>query len=65
MKGSPKEVFPRIFKKWGITRLTFEVDNDPYARQRDMDVEKIAREFHVEVVKYVSHTLYDTERYFS
>ncbi|XP_052224895.1 cryptochrome-2-like [Dreissena polymorpha] len=62
VKGSPKEVFPRIFKKWGITRLTFEVDTEPYARQRDMDVEKIAREFHVEVVKCVSHTLYDTER---
>nr|XP_006642290.2 PREDICTED: cryptochrome-2-like [Lepisosteus oculatus] len=62
VRGSPAEVFPRLFEQWKVTRLTFEVDTEPYARQRDAQVGKIAEEHGVEVIQKVSHTLYDTER---
>lgn len=63
VRGEPKEVFPKLFKDWGVTRLTYEVDTEPYAVQRDVAVCKLAEEHGVEVVKCVSHTLYDTQRY--
>ncbi|XP_062995400.1 cryptochrome-1-like isoform X2 [Elgaria multicarinata webbii] len=62
VRGRPAEVFPRLFKKWKVTRLTFEVDTEPYARQRDAEVVTLADEHGVQVIQKVSHTLYDTER---
>ena len=63
VRGSPAEVFPTLFKEWGITKLTFEVDTEPYAGSRDEEIEKIAASNGVEAVKCVSHTLYDVQRW--
>lgn len=62
VKGDPKEMLPNLFEKWKITKLTFEVDTEPYARQRDEAVEEIAISCGVQVVKCVSHTLFDVEK---
>ncbi|XP_018586695.2 cryptochrome circadian regulator 5 [Scleropages formosus] len=62
VRGKPEEVFPRLFQKWKVTRLTFEVDTEPYALQRDKNIASLAAEHQVEVIQEVSHTLYDTER---
>uniref|UniRef100_A0A6J0V250 Cryptochrome-1-like n=1 Tax=Pogona vitticeps TaxID=103695 RepID=A0A6J0V250_9SAUR len=62
VRGRPAEIFPEFFKKWKVTRLAFEVDTEPYARQRDAEVVRLAEEHGVQVVQKVSHTLYDTER---
>uniref|UniRef100_A0A8D0G0U5 Photolyase/cryptochrome alpha/beta domain-containing protein n=1 Tax=Sphenodon punctatus TaxID=8508 RepID=A0A8D0G0U5_SPHPU len=62
VRGHPAEVFPALFKKWKVTRLTFEIDTEPYARQRDAKVVKLAAEHNVQVIQKVAHTLYDTER---
>ncbi|XP_049655888.1 cryptochrome-1-like isoform X4 [Accipiter gentilis] len=62
VQGCPEEVFPRLFHAWGTTRLTFEVDTEPSARQRDANVAKLAERHGVEVIREVSHTLYNTER---
>ncbi|XP_055551906.1 cryptochrome-2-like isoform X1 [Falco cherrug] len=62
VRGCPEEVFPSLFHAWGTTRLTFEVDTEPSARQRDATVAKLAAQHGVEVIQEVSHTLYDTER---
>ncbi|XP_041481476.1 cryptochrome-2-like isoform X1 [Lytechinus variegatus] len=62
VRGNPTTVFPELFKKWNVTRLTFDVDTEPYARQRDQEVIELAKKNGVEVVTKVSHTLYDTER---
>ena len=62
MKGNPVEVFPTLFKEWEITKLTFEVDTEPYAVSRDEQIGKIAASHGVEVIKCVSHTLYDVQR---
>ena len=55
-------MFPALFKEWGITRLTFEIDTEPYSVSRDAEIEKIAASEGVEVVKCVSHTLYDVHK---
>ncbi|XP_063799756.1 cryptochrome-1-like [Pseudophryne corroboree] len=62
VRGKPAEVFPLLFKKWKVTRLTFEVDTEPYSRQRDAEVERLAAEHNVEVIQRVSNTLYDIDR---
>lgn len=60
VKGSPAEVFPILFKDWSITKLTFEVDTEPYSVHRDKTVNELAEHYGIEVVCCVSHTLYDT-----
>lgn len=65
VRGCPEEVFPCLFHAWGTTRLTFEVDTEPPARQRDTAVAELAARHGVEVIQKVSHTLYDTERWVS
>ncbi|KAM5132327.1 cryptochrome-1-like isoform 2-T2 [Mantella aurantiaca] len=62
VRGKPAEVFPLLFKKWKVTRLTFEVDTEPYSRHRDAEVERLAAEHNVEIIQRVSNTLYDVER---
>lgn len=62
IRGNPEDVFPEIFVKWRVKRLTFELDIEPYARKRDAIVEQLARKYNVEVIQKVSHTLYNTER---
>lgn len=61
IQGTPSEVFPRIFKDWKISQLSFETDTEPYARQRDSEIVKLAEENDVNVIQEVSHTLFDTE----
>ena len=55
-------MLPKLFKEWKITRLTLEVDTEPFARQRDKEVEQLARSHDVEIIKLVSHTLFDVEK---
>lgn len=62
IQGSPTEVFPGLFKQWEITRLTFEVDTEPYAVARDEEVKQLAHQHGVEVVTEVSHTLFDVKK---
>lgn len=62
VRGKPAEVFPRLFKDWSVTRLTFEADIEPYAMERDKIVCQLADQHGVEVKKCVSNTLYDTHR---
>lgn len=61
VRGKPTDVFPKLFQKWNITKLTFEVDTDPPGKQRDAEVIKLANQAKVEVVQKVSHTLYDLD----
>uniref|UniRef100_A0A3Q4GY91 Cryptochrome circadian regulator 2 n=1 Tax=Neolamprologus brichardi TaxID=32507 RepID=A0A3Q4GY91_NEOBR len=35
VRGQPTDVFPRLFKEWNVTRLTFEYDPEPYGKERD------------------------------
>ncbi|KAL8572787.1 hypothetical protein ACOMHN_024963 [Nucella lapillus] len=62
VKGRPQDLLPKLFREWSVSRLTFEVDTEPYATRRDREVEDLARSHGVEVVKCVSHTLFDVEK---
>ncbi|KAJ1520097.1 hypothetical protein ONE63_004319 [Megalurothrips usitatus] len=60
-RGKPEEIFTTLFNDWKVQRLTFEVDIEPYARERDELVMKIAKQQDVVVIQKISHTLYNTE----
>lgn len=52
-----------LLQEWGVTRLTFEYDSEPFGKERDAAIVKLAKEAGVEVVIENSHTLYDLDRY--
>ncbi|XP_061578161.1 cryptochrome-2 isoform X2 [Cololabis saira] len=62
VRGQPTDVFPRLFKEWNVTRLTFEYDPEPYGKERDGAIIKVAQEFGVETIVRNSHTLYNLDR---
>ncbi|KAL6107376.1 cry2 [Pungitius sinensis] len=62
IRGQPTDVFPRLFKEWEVTRLTFEYDPEPYGKERDGAIIKMAQEFGVETIVRNAHTLYNLDR---
>lgn len=46
----------------GTTCLTFEEDPDPFGRARDDSITRLCKKFNVDVMRAVSHTLYDLEK---
>jgi cryptochrome len=61
LKGSPHKVFPEKFKEWNISVLCFEKDTEPYAKQRDAEITKLAGEHNVRVETKWGHTLYNPD----
>uniref|UniRef100_A0A182Q6J1 Photolyase/cryptochrome alpha/beta domain-containing protein n=1 Tax=Anopheles farauti TaxID=69004 RepID=A0A182Q6J1_9DIPT len=61
VRGNPIEIFPKLFNEWNVTLLTFEHDIEPYAVQRDRQIETQAKENHVKVHIEKSHTIFDPE----
>lgn len=45
-----------------MTRLTFEYDPEPYGKERDGAIIKMAQQFGVEAIVRNSHTLYNLDR---
>uniref|UniRef100_A0A671SY89 Cryptochrome-2-like n=1 Tax=Sinocyclocheilus anshuiensis TaxID=1608454 RepID=A0A671SY89_9TELE len=62
VRGQPTDVFPRLFKEWNITRLTFEYDSEPYGKERDAAIIKMVQEYSVETAVRNTHTLYSPDR---
>uniref|UniRef100_A0A8K9UVW1 Cryptochrome circadian regulator 3b n=1 Tax=Oncorhynchus mykiss TaxID=8022 RepID=A0A8K9UVW1_ONCMY len=62
IRGQPANIFPRLFKDWNISQLTFECDSEPFGKERDAAIKKLATEAGVEVVSRTSHTLYDLDK---
>ncbi len=54
-------MFPKLFKAWNVTHLVFEKDTDTYARERDQEVMKAARDAGVEVITKYGRTLWDSD----
>lgn len=42
--------------------MTFECDSEPFGKERDAAIKKLASEAGVEVIVKISHTLYDLDR---
>ena len=55
------DMLPSLFKEWDITRLSFEVDCEPFRKSRDAVITGLAKQSGIEVISRVSHTLYDAE----
>uniref|UniRef100_A0A671NC59 Cryptochrome-1-like n=1 Tax=Sinocyclocheilus anshuiensis TaxID=1608454 RepID=A0A671NC59_9TELE len=62
VRGQPANIFPRLFKEWKVSRLTFECDSEPFGKERDAAIKKLASEAGVEVITKISHTLHDLDR---
>ncbi|CAB1456083.1 unnamed protein product [Pleuronectes platessa] len=62
IRGQPTDVFPRLFKEWKISRLSYEYDSEPFGKERDAAIKKLASEAGVEVTVRTSHTLYDLDK---
>ncbi|KAG7496369.1 cryptochrome-1-like isoform X1 [Solea senegalensis] len=62
IRGQPTDVFPRLFKEWKINRLSYEYDSEPFGKERDAAIKKLASEAAVEVIVRTSHTLYDLDK---
>lgn len=46
-------------QEWQISRLSYEYDSEPFGKERDAAIQKLASEAGVEVMVRISHTLYD------
>ncbi|KAK5867716.1 hypothetical protein PBY51_012181 [Eleginops maclovinus] len=62
IRGQPTDVFPRIFKEWQINRLSYEYDSEPFGKERDAAIQKLASEAGVEVMVRTAHTLYNLDK---
>ncbi|MBW0469471.1 hypothetical protein O181_009186 [Austropuccinia psidii MF-1] len=62
IRGEPVVTLPYVFKKWGITHLAFEEDDDnQHSQPRDRSVIDAAQKQGVEVLTTSGHTLYSQE----
>lgn len=52
-----------LLQEWEISRLTFEYDSEPFGKERDAAIKKLAMEAGVEVIVKISHTLYNLDKY--
>ncbi|XP_078359944.1 cryptochrome-1-like [Oculina patagonica] len=61
VRGQPADVFPRLFREWKTSLLTFEEDSEPFGRERDAAIRLLAKESGVDVTVCRAHTLYDPQ----
>lgn len=53
---------PLFLQEWKISRLSYEYDSEPFGKERDAAIKKLASEAGVEVTVRISHTLYDLDK---
>jgi len=63
LRGKPEEELPRAWREWGVSKMTFERDTEPYARARDASIQELAKGAGVEVLSFCSHTLWDPDAF--
>lgn len=61
IRGNPNTVLREKIKEWNINLICFETDTEPYAKQRDQEITKIAAELNVRVETKYGHTLYNPD----
>lgn len=55
-------VYYILFQEWQITHLSYEYDSEPFGKERDAAIQKLASEAGVEVMVRISHTLYNLDK---
>jgi len=63
LQGRPDEQLLKAIDRWNVNLLSFEVDTEPYAKQRDTQVLQLMRSKGIEVFTSHSHTLHPLEDY--
>uniref|UniRef100_A0A7S0KZH7 Photolyase/cryptochrome alpha/beta domain-containing protein n=1 Tax=Coccolithus braarudii TaxID=221442 RepID=A0A7S0KZH7_9EUKA len=61
LRGKPQDELPLAFERWGINRMAYEVDIEPYAKTRDAAIDQLACKAGVQVLQKVGHTLCDLD----
>ena len=61
IREAPQTLLPKLFKAWKVSHLVFEKDTDAYARDRDKEVMRLAKDAGVEVVVKTGRTLWDPD----
>jgi deoxyribodipyrimidine photolyase len=61
IREGPLTLLPKLFRAWKVTHLVFEGDTNAYARSRDEQVSKLAKDSGVEVIVKCGRTLYDPD----
>jgi cryptochrome len=59
LRGKPDQVLLDFMRQHDVRHLTFESDHEPYARERDARMHRLAEDGGVHVRQHCSHTLYD------
>lgn len=62
LKPNPSGFSPLCHQDWKITRLSHEYDSEPFGKERDAAIQKMASEASVEVIVRTSHTLFDLDK---
>jgi cryptochrome len=61
VRGNYTDTFPKLFKDWDVSLLTFESDIEPYSVKRDAVVRDMAKKFKVDIIEECSHTIFNPE----
>lgn len=59
IRGTPKQRFPKLFKEWNVTSMTFESEIENFNQRRDALVKIIADEHNVKLDEFQTHTVYN------
>ena len=59
LQGDPCVELPKVCKEWGISRLAYEKDSEPYGIERDGKISEHAAKMGVEVLSEIGHTILD------
>lgn len=59
LRGDPAVVLPAAWKEWGVNRVAWEADSEPYAVARDGALMEAAKAAGVAATQHSSHTLWD------
>lgn len=61
LRGDAEDTLQNKMKEWGVKKLSFEADTEPYARQRDKSIISAAKCAGIKVCCPSGHTLYDMD----
>lgn len=61
IRGQPNHVFPRLFREWGVTHVSFEQDPEPFAKVRDAKILQLCSDMGIQVSSRCSHTLFHVQ----
>lgn len=61
IREGPVTLLPKLWKEWNISHLVFEKDTDAYGRERDTQIQQLAKKAGVEVIAPYGRTLYDPD----